>query len=1031
MSQQTNPTSRSQPWALSAVFFCLLGALLTAVILAIPLLSEPGLLNTRGGGDSPFLLQRLHQLETALRDGHFPVRWMPDANYGYGYPFYNFYAPLSIYTAVIFRFLGFSFVRAIQLSQLAGFVLAAWGMFALARRWLGKPWAGLLASVAYSTAPFHMVNVYVRGDSLAEFWAMAFYPWLLLTADWLLERPSRQGVTLFAVAYGALVLSHNISALIFSPFLLLYLLLRGTFRFREGTGAERRALGRNLLWLMGGLGLALALAAWFFVPALAEQSLAQLGPVTEGYFHFSNHFRGADLVQTSFLFDYGVDGGNAFRMGLVQGITAVSGLFILLFWRRAGAVALPVKLFVLLGLLVATFMITPLSRLLWDYLPLLSFTQFPWRFLSVQAFVAALAAGGLALLPGRRWLVPLLSVGLLLAALGNLHTDHLRLTDADVTARKLAEYEWFSGNIGSTVSAEYLPPTVQPRPVTSAWLNAGTRDRVVVLAGEADVVLTERKTIDQSWRITAVTPATLIFPTLAWPGWSAELDGEALALQPTPGSGLMQLTVPPGDHTLTLRLAHTPLRLAAELVSLTAVFILIFLLWPRRWHRPERKWGVVLLALLLLGVIARVWPQPNLPDTDLNWDFAQMAYLHHAEDCIPFSDGLCLEAYQYNGETFEPGDTILIDTVWTGIGDMPEATIGLYSPAITRPPLVAQVEPPALATTVERLSEERPFVLTIPADAPPGLYIPRLLVEGAQALTPSGLKRGELFLRPVQILSIKGALPPPHNDLDVAFIAAGLRASEPILDLQLAWFTKQPLSANYNVSLRLTDAHGQWLRQLDTQPGFGFLPSSGWAAGDWTPDWLALSLPELDPTAAYPLLVQLYDVVVPDKPVLTRHLGVLAWVDGAWAFQASAPNFAVPAGIVEKTAVFNDEIKLLGYELAQEESTATLTLYWQALVNGQADYTRFVHLLSPEPGQPPLAQSDSYPVFNTYPTGQWAAGEIVTDEVMLDLAGLPAGAFDVVVGFYDGDLQRITAVAEDGAPLPDNTLTITTLKIED
>ena len=74
-----------------------------AIVAAFPVLAEPGLLNTRGGGDSPFLLQRLHQLETAFLDGHLPVRWMPDANYGYGYPFFNYYAPLSIYIAAFFR----------------------------------------------------------------------------------------------------------------------------------------------------------------------------------------------------------------------------------------------------------------------------------------------------------------------------------------------------------------------------------------------------------------------------------------------------------------------------------------------------------------------------------------------------------------------------------------------------------------------------------------------------------------------------------------------------------------------------------------------------------------------------------------------------------------------------------------------------------------------------------------------------------------------------------------------------------------
>ncbi|MBK8434623.1 MAG: hypothetical protein IPL28_26470 [Chloroflexi bacterium] len=83
----------------------LLLALVVAVIAAWPLLSGEGLLNTRGGGDSPFLLQRLHQMETAVRDGHFPVRWMPDSNYGYGYPFYNYY-PSRLLHRPVFPFAG-------------------------------------------------------------------------------------------------------------------------------------------------------------------------------------------------------------------------------------------------------------------------------------------------------------------------------------------------------------------------------------------------------------------------------------------------------------------------------------------------------------------------------------------------------------------------------------------------------------------------------------------------------------------------------------------------------------------------------------------------------------------------------------------------------------------------------------------------------------------------------------------------------------------------------------------------------------
>ncbi|MDX1415668.1 MAG: 6-pyruvoyl-tetrahydropterin synthase-related protein, partial [Candidatus Promineifilaceae bacterium] len=357
-------------------------AILVAILAAWPLIGEPGFLNTRGGGDSPFLLQRLQQLESALRDGHFPVRWMPDANYGYGYPFFNFYAPLSIYIAAVFRFIGFSYVHSIQLAQLAGFGMAAGGMFFLARRWFQNEWAGLLASLAYSAAPFHMVNIYVRGDSLAEFWAMAFYPLVLLAVDGFFDpsfsrNSSKTAVALFALVYAALILSHNISALIFSPFLLLYILLRWLSQHRS-----KPAYGR-LLSVAFGLLLALALAAWFFVPALAERELAQLGPVTEGYFHFSNHFLGTEqrpLLQITPLFNYSVAGLEAFRLGLVQTVTLVAGVVVLLAWKQTEITGSK-RLFILLTLILSTFMLLPLSGWLWHNLPLLAFTQFPWRFL--------------------------------------------------------------------------------------------------------------------------------------------------------------------------------------------------------------------------------------------------------------------------------------------------------------------------------------------------------------------------------------------------------------------------------------------------------------------------------------------------------------------------------------------------------------------------------------------------------------------------------------------------------------------------
>ncbi len=998
-----------------------LAVLLIALVAAWPELAQPGLLNTRGGGDSPFLLQRLEQLETAVFDGHFPVRWMPDANYGYGYPFYNFYAPLSIYITFLFRLLGFSFVRAIHLSHLLGYIVAAWGTFALVRRWFRNDWAGLLAAAAYTVAPFHLVNVYVRGDSLAEFWAMAFYPLVILAADGLIGGGRRQ-VALFALAYAALILSHNISAMIFSPFLLLYLLLR-VLPQRTQRAQRDRSWQLSPVWKLGlGLLLAFALAAWFFVPALAEQSLAQLGTVTSGYFHYSNHFLGTaelPLTQSTFFVDYGVVNREAFRMGLVQTAVLIPGLLAVLWlgWRRQ-ALLIP-ALFIVATLAVSTFMLTPLSDLLWQHLPLLAFTQFPWRFLSVQAFGGALAVGALALvLPKPQWWAPPLIALLLVSSLGQLKTDSLHLTDADVTAESLAQYEWFTGNIGTTISFEYLPPTVQPRPYTSSWLNTGERWTVTPLAGALHAAeLEEARATYQQWMVETATPSTLIFPTLHWPGWQAQVDGESVALRPSAGSGLIELDVPAGRHQVALRLGRTPVRWGAELASLLAVLLTLWLLQPKAsWL--NRQTGLALAGVLLLAVVVRLWPVAA-PAADLRtWDFVQMGYLHPEPDGVTFSSGAVLRQATLP-ETAVPGQTLRIELAWA-VPPTEAVTLALFSPAINWP-TVPELQPPPLAQQTVPGAATTTFELTLPENAPAGLFVPRLMLENGRALTPAGSRREAIFLSPLRVVAAAA------GEMAEQITVRGVAVAQPAPDrltVQLAWFTPQPLSQNYNVALRLTDAQGRFLRLVDTQPGYGFLPSSGWTAGQWVDDWLTLPLPPAEENHERPfvLVAQLYEAANPEAVMLTRRLGELVEGEAGWTFQPTEPVFVLPEELAGVTAVFGDEIQLAGYMFSQSDEALELTLVWRALANGQTDYVRFVHLIDPAGGAPP-AQSDSPPRFGSYPTSQWTSGEIVEDRLTLPLADVPPGSYQLAVGFYSqpapGQFNRLPVFDEAGGMLPD------------
>ena len=981
---------------------------LVALIAAAPLWG-PGMVNTRGGGDSPFLLQRTHQLVANLRAGVFPARWMPDAAYGLGYPFFNYYAALPYYLAAALVLLGLDILTALKLVQTLGFLLAALTMYGWVRHLTGSRRAAWLAGFAYTVVPFHLVNVYVRGDSLSEFYAFAFYPLLLRALDALADG---EGGTKAALAYAGLLLTHNLSAFIFSPFAGLYLIALTWHRRRW------RVLRDGLL----SLGLGFLLSAWFWLPAVLELRYVQLGPSTAGYFHYSHHFRSDDLVQEGFLFDYDVKpGGNtAFAMHWPQaGLAALgwAGLLLRGLRRRLD----PRHLFLLLGFPLAPLMITPYSRFLWDHLPLLPVVQFPWRFLSVQAlFTAALTAylaaadrPHAAPLFGVSFLVVLALLALPLVSLFVAPPDRLPITPADITTARLRLYELFTGNIGTTIRYEWLPRTANPRPFTSDLLiEPNAPPRAIPLAGaEIGAVLVERGPVRQRWR-TWGDGGDLAFPLLYWPGWQARIDDEPTAAYPVPGSGYLAVSLPPGDHTVTLRLGHTLVRALAEAISLAAVLFVV-VKWGaslqvaslqvasgqvageqvgRRLLTVSAALLAFVTVLLLLALIPRLSPPP--PAAPLVMDFARMPYLHPAPDGVPVGDGLLL-TYTLAADVLAPGDPLTVALTWAG--DAPSATLRLVSPAAVRHP---ELEP--LAETSVRTP-----TLRLPADLPRGLYLIQL---GHQYLRPVRVRRGPALPPQTPILAPFG----PDIRLHTATIS---QTAPHRLAVHLVWSTERALAVNYGISLRLLDAAGQLRVVQDTWPGYGFAPTSLWRPGETIADRYTLSLPDTLPTGTYRLRVILYRME-DAAPIGQVQVGDFTLPLTAPFTARPAPRrFSLPALSHPVDVEFGGLVRLAGYDLVPAADALHLTLWWQATDRPPADYTVFVHLFDPAT-ETIVAQHDSGPRDGTYPTSWWRPGEVVSDTVTLSLSSVPPGDYRLAVGLYDAALTRLPARAADGPPLP-------------
>ena len=170
--------------------------------------------------DFGFHLLRLVQLDALLRRGVLYSRWAPSMALGYGYPFFNFYAPLSYYVAEIFSLAGLGLQPALIATFALSTVAAGLSAYALARDHF-SPRSSLVAAVAYAYAPYLGYDAFFRGN-LAETLAWAVLPLALWAMGRLARRGGLRRVAGAALAYAAVLLTHNVFALVFSPLLAAY-----------------------------------------------------------------------------------------------------------------------------------------------------------------------------------------------------------------------------------------------------------------------------------------------------------------------------------------------------------------------------------------------------------------------------------------------------------------------------------------------------------------------------------------------------------------------------------------------------------------------------------------------------------------------------------------------------------------------------------------------------------------------------------------------------------------------------------------
>jgi hypothetical protein len=556
----------------------------------------------------------------------------------------------------------------------------------------------------------------------------------------------------------------------------------------------------------------------------------------------------------------------------------------------------------------------------------------------------------------------------------------------------------------------------------------------------------------------------MAFPVLYWPGWQAWVNGERVAARAMEGSGYLVLDVPPGEHNIRLKLGRTPLRAGAETLSLvTLLFVLGVAAWAVHRSRflflTDRLQGgdnvVVVLGSTLVVIVALLFlyaqstPPENRSD-DLTMDFVALPYLHHSPDGITFAhpgDGpgerdTRLLAYTLSADQVSPGEELTVTLEWRdgAVGENGEqVSVRLVSPAEHLPDnklpsyTLAEDTVPLTPITVHRLK--------VPENTSRGIYLLQLCLQDRDgklaALTPSGADRGPLYLRPLRVT--KGA--PLEADAplllpvgaDIRLHAAEVKVKpdstgDASLDLRLEWSVENRLASNYKISVRLLDPNGDLRASVDTQPGYGFTPTSLWRPGERVGDRYMLKLPDdLSPGDGYRLALIFYQASSLAE-VARAELGPFAlplvapvvFEPPPRVYELPSLSRGVDAGFIDPASDQEESlIRLAGYDMVSDAELLDLTLWWVAQRQPQLSYTVFLHLFDASDETKIVSQVDTIPRGGSYPTLGWQAGEVVSDTVRLILSGVSPGTYKLAVGLYDARTgDRLTVTTADGELQP-------------
>lgn len=510
---------------------------------------ETGLPATHDGQNH---LGRMANYYLAVKQGQIPPRWAPNLNAGFGYPVLNFNYPLANILSVPLIAVNLGVENAYKSLMVLGYILGGVGTFVFLKRRFSEQ-AALFGAMLYISAPYQIMNIFVRGN-IGETLSLSLLPWILLYIDKVVDKNKKSNQIVLTLLMAAMWLGHNLMVVLSVPMLGLYVLfLHGKKR------VKKIAKPVILSWV---------LVAFFWLPAVGEMNntiMASSRLNREYIEHFATF---SELLFSPLSFGFSEPGpvdGMTFNVGLLNWVVVGLSLLIMLIRKRFSRFSL---LFIFL-FLFAFFMMLPASRLVWNLIPYAGFIQFPWRMLFITVIASSMLGAHLFDKIRLKWPLVLLFVIYLTM------TSKIGLIKGWFSAD---DFHWFSFPLTTTVSQENDPKDFD-RSAAFVYFS-GDESKIKALEGHADVTVIDKWTgSSHRYELEASEDSLIVERTVYFPGWLVEINGKRveLIIDKDKTFGLISYRLPKGVHTIESKFTQmTPLRVVGNIISIIGIMALLF-----------------------------------------------------------------------------------------------------------------------------------------------------------------------------------------------------------------------------------------------------------------------------------------------------------------------------------------------------------------------------------------------------------------------------------------------------------------------